>query len=133
MCIRDRSIAAEVTNFVDEVTDTGVLNEKHVADLYLACSAYGPLVDVQVLRLSLIHISTSKYPSAGEPTSQIRIPLRWKARLSISTQNGRTSAIGALLVCCYAKAGRHLLLCLSQRCHPISISCNPVTCLLGKG
>lgn len=36
-----RSIAAEVTNFVDEVTDTGVLNEKHVADLYLACSAYG--------------------------------------------------------------------------------------------
>lgn len=45
-----RSIAAEVTNFVDEVTDTGVLNEKHVADLYLACSAYGPLVDVQVLR-----------------------------------------------------------------------------------
>lgn len=43
-----RSIAAEVTNFVDEVTDTGVLNEKHVADLYLACSAYGPLVDVQV-------------------------------------------------------------------------------------
>lgn len=45
-----RSIVAEVTNFVDEVTDTAVLDEKHVADLYLACSAYGPLVDVQILR-----------------------------------------------------------------------------------
>lgn len=30
-----RSIVAEVTNFVDEVTDTAVLDEKHVADLYL--------------------------------------------------------------------------------------------------
>lgn len=45
-----RSIVAEVTNFVDEVTDTGVLDEKHVADLYLACSAYGPITDVQILR-----------------------------------------------------------------------------------
>lgn len=45
-----RSIVAEVTNFIDEVTDTGVLDEKHVADLYLGCSAYGPVVDVQVLR-----------------------------------------------------------------------------------
>lgn len=45
-----RSIVAEVTNFVDEVTDTGVLDERHVADLYLACSAYGPITDVQILR-----------------------------------------------------------------------------------
>lgn len=45
-----RSIVAEVTNFVDEVTDTGTLDEKHVADLYLACSAYGPMCDVQILR-----------------------------------------------------------------------------------
>lgn len=45
-----RSIVAEVTNFVDEVTDTGVLDEKHAADLYLACSTYGPIVDVQILR-----------------------------------------------------------------------------------
>ena len=45
-----RSIVAEVTNFVDEVTDTGSLNKKHAADLYLACSAYGPVVDVQILR-----------------------------------------------------------------------------------
>lgn len=48
--IARRSIVAEVTNFLDEVTDTGVLDKKAVADLYLACSAYGPLVDVQVLR-----------------------------------------------------------------------------------
>lgn len=45
-----RSIVADVTNFIDEITDTGVLDEKHLADLYLACSTYGPVVDVQVLR-----------------------------------------------------------------------------------
>lgn len=45
-----RSIVAEVTNFIDEVTDTGVLDKDTAADLYLACSAYGPAVDVQILR-----------------------------------------------------------------------------------
>lgn len=45
-----RSIVAEVTNFVDEVTDTGVLDDARLSDLYLGCSAYGPVVDVQVTR-----------------------------------------------------------------------------------
>ena len=62
-----RSIVAEVTNFVDEVTDTGSLNEKHVADLYLACSAYGPIVDVQVLRYGIVK-------KTAHPTNSIRQP-----------------------------------------------------------
>ena len=53
---------AEVTNFVDEVTDTAVLDEKHVADLYLACSAYGPLVDVQILRYAKVVNPDPKSP-----------------------------------------------------------------------
>ena len=57
-----RSIVAEVTNFVDEVTDTAVLDEKHVADLYLACSAYGPLVDVQILRYAKVVNPDPKNP-----------------------------------------------------------------------
>lgn len=45
-----RSIVAEVTNFVDEVTDTGTLTEKNKQDLYLACNAYGPVCDVHIVR-----------------------------------------------------------------------------------
>ncbi len=45
-----RSIVAEVTNFVDEVSDSGVLNEKKVSDLYLACNAYGPACNVTITR-----------------------------------------------------------------------------------
>lgn len=56
------NIVAEVTNFVDEVTDTAVLDEKHVADLYLACSAYGPLVDVQILRYAKVVNPDPKNP-----------------------------------------------------------------------
>jgi len=57
-----RSIVAEVTNFVDEVTDTGVLTEKHAADLYLACSAYGPVCDVQILRFAKVVNPDPKSP-----------------------------------------------------------------------
>lgn len=49
-----RSIVAEVTNFVDEVTDTGTLTEKHVQDLYLGCNAYGPVCDVTIQRLQRV-------------------------------------------------------------------------------
>ena len=57
-----RSIIAEVTNFIDEVTDTGILNEKHASDLYLACSAYGPVCDVQILRYSKVVNPDPKSP-----------------------------------------------------------------------
>lgn len=49
-----RSIVADVTNFIDEVTDTGVADKKSVADLYLACDSHGPLLDVQILRLKKV-------------------------------------------------------------------------------
>ena len=45
-----RSVVAEVTNFVDEVTDTGVLTPAQLSDLYTACVSYGVQADVQVLR-----------------------------------------------------------------------------------
>lgn len=45
-----RSIVAEVTNFVDEITDTGSLDDKKLSDLYLACNAYGPVCNVTVTR-----------------------------------------------------------------------------------
>ena len=45
-----RSIVAEVTNFIDEITDTGQLDERKLSDLYLACNAYGPVCDVKVTR-----------------------------------------------------------------------------------
>lgn len=45
-----RSIVAEVTNFVDEVTDTGILTPAQLSDLYMACASYGIQSDVQVLR-----------------------------------------------------------------------------------
>lgn len=45
-----RSVVAEVTNFIDEITDTGTLDEKKVSDLYLACNAYGPVCDVTITR-----------------------------------------------------------------------------------
>lgn len=57
-----RSIVADVTNFIDEVTDTGVLDKKAVADLYLACNSYGPTVDVQVLRLKKVVNPDPKNP-----------------------------------------------------------------------
>ena len=45
-----RSVIAEVTNFVDEVTDTGMLTPNHLSDLYVACASYGIQTDVQVMR-----------------------------------------------------------------------------------
>ncbi len=45
-----RSIVAEVTNFVDEVSDSGTLDEKKVSDLYIACNGYGPVCNVTVTR-----------------------------------------------------------------------------------
>ena len=39
-----------------------MLDEKHVADLYLACSAYGPLVDVQILRYAKVVNPDPKSP-----------------------------------------------------------------------
>lgn len=45
-----RSIVAEVTNFVDEVSDSGTLTEKQVEDLYLACNSYGPVCNVTITR-----------------------------------------------------------------------------------
>lgn len=45
-----RSITSEVTNFIDEVTDTGTLTEKNLQDLYLACNGYGPICVVNVYR-----------------------------------------------------------------------------------
>lgn len=45
-----RSIVAEVTNLIDEVTDTGVLDDTRIADFYLGCASYGPLVDVEIIR-----------------------------------------------------------------------------------
>lgn len=45
-----RSITAEVTNFIDEITDSGTLDEKKLSDLYLACNAYGPVCNVTVTR-----------------------------------------------------------------------------------
>lgn len=49
-----RSIVAEVTNFVDEVTDSATCGEPQLRDLYLACSQYGPVCDVQVLRYTRV-------------------------------------------------------------------------------
>ena len=49
-----RSIVAEVTNFIDEITDAGTLNEKQIEDLYLACNAYGPVCNVTVTRYKRI-------------------------------------------------------------------------------
>lgn len=45
-----RSIVSEVTNFIDETTDTGGFDDARLADFYLGCNAYGPLVDVQITR-----------------------------------------------------------------------------------
>lgn len=49
-----RSIVAEVTNFVDEVTDTGTLTESHIEDLYLGVNAYGPVCDVKITRYARV-------------------------------------------------------------------------------
>jgi hypothetical protein len=57
-----RSIIAEVTNFVDEVTDASTLDQRHAADFYLACSAYGPVVDVQILRYVRVVNPDPKHP-----------------------------------------------------------------------
>ena len=62
-----RSIVAEVTNFVDEVTDTGVLTPAHLSDLYMACASYGIQADVQVVRyVKVIN------PDPTDPDSTIR-------------------------------------------------------------
>lgn len=49
-----RSIIAEVTNFVDEVTDTGNLNERDVTDLKMAVNAYGPSCNVDIYRYTRV-------------------------------------------------------------------------------
>lgn len=49
-----RSIIAEVTNFVDEVTDTGSLTDRQIQDLYLGCASYGPMVDVTINRYARV-------------------------------------------------------------------------------
>jgi hypothetical protein len=45
-----RSILNEITNFIDKVTDTGEVNDIMLADFYLGCSSYGPVVDVKIDR-----------------------------------------------------------------------------------
>lgn len=49
-----RSIVAEVTNFLDEMTDSAILDEAHIQDLYLACNSYGPVCDVTILRYTRV-------------------------------------------------------------------------------
>ena len=63
-----RSIVAEVTNFLDEVTDSGNLTERQVADLYLACSSYGPTTDVQLLRYVKVVNPDPKNPGSTYTT-----------------------------------------------------------------
>ena len=57
-----RSVVAEVTNFVDELTDTGTLTEKHITDLNLAVNAYGPVCDVKIERYARIINPDPKAP-----------------------------------------------------------------------
>lgn len=45
-----RSILAEATTFLDEVTDTGSLTDKNIQDIYIACNGYGPICNVTVQR-----------------------------------------------------------------------------------
>lgn len=63
-----RSVVAEVTNFLDEVTDSGNLTERQVADLYLACSGYGPTCDVQLLRYVKVVNPDPKNPGSTYTT-----------------------------------------------------------------
>lgn len=45
-----RGILNETTNFLDKVTDTGILSDNQIADFYLGCSSYGFVADVQIFR-----------------------------------------------------------------------------------
>ena len=62
-----RSVIAEVTNFVDEVTDTGVLTPDQLSDLYVACASYGIQTDVKVMRYVKV---VNPYPE--NPSSTVR-------------------------------------------------------------
>lgn len=63
-----RSIVAEVTNFIDEITDSAAMDDQHIADLYLACNAYGPICDVQVLRYTRV---VNPVPGSSPPRSRV--------------------------------------------------------------
>lgn len=57
-----RSVVAEVTNFIDEITDTGSVTQRQLEDFYLACNSYGPTCDVQILRYKRIVNPDPKNP-----------------------------------------------------------------------
>ena len=57
-----RSIVAEVTNFIDEITDSATLSERQIQDLYLACNQYGPVCDVKIFRYSRVVDTDPAHP-----------------------------------------------------------------------
>lgn len=63
-----RSIVGEVTNFVDEITDTGYLDEKGLQDLYLGCNSYGPTCNVTVIRYARVIQPDPTHPGSTYTT-----------------------------------------------------------------